>query len=254
MFNYFPKQPKIISEDKKNHSAIFEIEELAPGYGITIGNSLRRVLFSSISGAAAITSFKIKGVSHEFSTIPGIMEDVVEIMLNLKKIRVKLFGGEPQTVFLSHKGEGSITANDIKPNSNVKIINPETLIATATDKKTDMEMELTIEAGIGYSPIEQRKREKLQIGTILLDAIFTPIKKVAYEIENMRIGERTDFNRIKLFIQTDGTIEPQEALNQAALILANHYLIMLGREPLEEVKEETPKPKEQAEEKKAKKK
>ncbi len=229
MFSHFPKKPKLISEDK--NSAVFEIEGLAPGYGITIGNSLRRVLISSLSGAA-ITSFKVKGIPHEFSTIPGIIEDVVEIMLNLKQIRVKLFGNEPQILSLSWKGEGKITAKNIKPNSNVEIMNPTAPIATATSKKSEFEIELTVEPGLGYSPAEQRKREKLQIGTILLDAIFSPIKKISYEVENMRVGERTDFNRLKISIQTDGAVSPQEALNQAMAILANHYLIMLEKEPI----------------------
>lgn len=243
-FPYFPQKPKIISEDKKEHSATFEIEELASGYGITIGNFLRRVLLSSLEGAA-ITSFKIKDVPHEFSTIPGILEDVVEIMLNLKKIRVKLFGKESQILFLSKKGEGEIKAKDVEKNANVLIINPDALIATATAKKADLEIELTVETGIGYSPVEQRKREKLKIGTILLDAIFTPVQKVSYEIENMRVGERTDFNRLKLFIQTDGTIAPEEALNQGLIILANHFLALLDKELIVEETQPTTNNKQQ---------
>ncbi len=222
MFKYLPKKPKIIFEDKKNNIAVFEIDNLFRGYGATIGNALRRVLLSSLEGAA-ITSIKIEGVSHEFSTINGIMEDVVEIILNLKKIRLKLFTDEPQTLVLKAKGKGKVKAKDIKENANVKIANPDQLIATLTNDKAKLDMELTVEKGIGYEMVEERKKEKSPIGTIFLDAAFSPVRKVSYEVENMRVGGKTDFNKLKISIETDGTISPNEALNDASKILKEHF-------------------------------
>lgn len=213
----------------EGNSAVFEIENLYPGYGITIGNALRRVLLSSLKGSS-VTLVKIKGVSHEFSTVPHVIEDVVEIILNLKQIRFRLEGDEAQTVTLKVKGEREVTAADITTPSQVKVINSDIHIATLTDKKAELEIEMTIEKGLGYVPVEQRKKEKLEIGAIAVDAIFTPVRKVNYEVENMRVGDRTDFNRIKLFVETDGSIDPEESLQKAVSILINQFSSIITEE------------------------
>lgn len=219
-------QPKVI--EKKGNKAIFQIEALYPGYGVTIGNSLRRVLFSSLEGAA-VTQIKIAGVQHEFSTIPGVLEDMVEIMLNLKQLRFKVYSPEPQKGFLRVKGEKEVKASDFELPTQVEVMNKSVHIATLTDKKASLDLEIQIEKGIGYQPRELRKKptvhtqEKLEIGEIPLDAIFTPIKRVSYKIENMRVGERTDFDRLNLEIETDGTLSPEEAFFQSSEILVNQF-------------------------------
>ena len=219
-----PNTPKIIK--KEGNLAIFEIEALYPGYGVTVGNSLRRVLLSSLSGAA-VTQVKIKGISHEFSTISGVLEDVIMITINLKQLRFRLFTDEPQTATLKVKGEKEVRGSDFELSSQVELINKNCHIATLTTKSSELEMEILIEKGIGYSPREARKKFTLQaeIGAILLDAVFTPIKRVSYRIENMRVGERTDYDRLFLEIETDGTIPPEEAFFQASEILVNHFLL-----------------------------
>ncbi|MEE8131575.1 MAG: DNA-directed RNA polymerase subunit alpha [Candidatus Paceibacterota bacterium] len=211
---------KKVSETDK--VGVFEVEGLFAGYGLTLGNALRRVLFSSLPGAA-ITQMKIKGVSHEFSTINGVMEDVVEIILNLKKIRFKFFADEPQLLILKEKGEKKITAASIKINTQVEVVNPEAPIATLTSKNSELDMEITIEKGLGYVPVEVRKVEKLPIGIIAIDAIFTPVTKVNFEIENMRVGEKTDYNRLRIFVETDGSISPSNVLHKASNILRDHF-------------------------------
>lgn len=215
-----PDKPKLISEDK--NKAIFEISPLYPGYGVTIGNSLRRVLLSSMEGASA-TKVKIEGVAHEFSTIEGVLEDVVDILLNIKRIRFKLLNPEPVKVSLNVKGEKEVKAKDLKLPTGVEVVNPDQIIATLTDKKSQLNMEIEVEKGIGYVPVEQRQKEKLSVGEIAIDAIFTPIKKVSHKVENIRVGQRTDFNKLILNIETDGSITPQEALNKAAEILVNQF-------------------------------
>lgn len=218
-----PSQPKII--EKKDNSAIFEIEGLYPGYGVTVGNSLRRVLLSSLPGAA-ITQVKIKGVQHEFSTIPGVLEDVVTILLNLKQLRFKLYTEEPQKATLRAKGERVVTGSDFVLSSQVELANKDAHLATVTDKKAELEMEIIIERGLGYEPVEIRKKGKLEIGTIAIDAIFTPVRRVSYRVENMRVGERTDFDRLFLELETDGTTTPEEALHQASEILVSHLSLI----------------------------
>lgn len=225
MFTYLPKSPKLVFEDKKKNLGVFEIEGLYRGYGITLGNALRRVLLSSLKGAA-ITKVKIKNVAHEFSTIEGVMEDVVEIILNLKRIRLKLLSEGPEVLKLKASGIKEVKAKDIEKNPNVEIVNPEQLIARLSSKKAKLEMEMTVEKGLGYLPVEQQKKEKVPVGTILIDALFSPIKKISFEVEDMRVGERTDFNRLKLVIETDGTISPKEALKKAAQILEEHFQIL----------------------------
>lgn len=220
-----PVAPKII-ETRKNQ-AIFELQGLYPGYGVTIGNALRRVLLSSLEGVA-VTEVKIKGASHEFSTIPGVLEDVIMILLNVKNLRFTIFEGQTQKVSLSVKGEREVTGADFDLSPQVKLANPELHIATLTDKKTEFEMELTLQKGIGYEPKEYRKIAKPEIGAMILDAIYTPIKNVNFNVENMRVGDRTDFDKLALEIETDGTITPEQAFYQATEILIKHFEIILA--------------------------
>ncbi len=200
----------------------FEIDGCYPGYGATLGNALRRVLLSSLDGAA-ITSVKIKNVSHEFSTIPGVLEDIVKIILNLKKVRFRMFGNEVVRATLKTKGEGLVTAGKITVPSSVEVVNIDQPIATLTDKKSELEFEVTIERGLGYVPVEHRDRHEKEIGVVAIDAIYTPIQRVNYTVENMRVGKRTDFDRITLEVLTDGSITPQEALNRSILILIGQF-------------------------------
>lgn len=228
-----PQKPKYTSIDGK--SGKFEIEGCYPGYGTTVGNALRRVLLSSLPGAA-ITSVKIKGVKHEFSTIPNILEDVIQIILNLKQVRLKSYKEEPITVSLSVKGEKTITAGMIKCSADVEVVTKDAHIATITNAKGELEMEMTVESGIGYVPVDQQIREKKEVGVIALDAIYTPIRKVNYAIENMRVGKRTDFERIILDISTDGSIIPEEAFSQAVKILIDQFSVLTDIEKASEKK------------------
>jgi len=235
-----PQKPKIIK--KQDNRAVFEIDGCYPGYGMTLGNIFRRILLSSLSGAA-VTAVKIKGVSHEFSTIPYVLEDVIQIILNLKQIRFKIVSQEalPIKIGLKVSGQKEVKAKDIKVTSEVEIINKDASIATLTDKKAKLEMEIEIDKGLGYVPVEQRKKEKLEIGTIALDAIFSPVKKVNYEVENMRVGERTDFDRLKLDIETDGTMTPEDAFAKAADILVEHFELFTSPKKETKIKEKTKK-------------
>lgn len=207
---------------KDGNEAVFEIENLYPGYGLTLGNAIRRVLLSSLPGAA-ITLVKIKGVDHEFSTIPMVQEDVIEILMNLKQIRVRLFGDEPQKIVVKVKGEREVKAGDIEAPSQVEIVNPDAHIVFLTDKKAEFEMELQVDSGIGYQTVEQRHHAKMPIGTIAIDAIFTPIRKVNYQIENMRVGDRTDYNRLRIIIETDGSITPEKAFQDSVNLLIKQF-------------------------------
>ncbi len=220
-----PSRPRIISEDAI--SGIYEIDGLYPGYGHTLGNSLRRIILSSLPGAA-ITSVKIGGVSHEFSTIQGVKEDVITILLNLKKVRFKMLTDEPQTVTLSVKGSKSVTAADIKVPGQVEVLSKDAFIATITDKGTTLDVEMRIEKGLGYIPKDVHQKDKVDIGTIAVDAIFTPIRRVNYEVENMRVGDRTDHNRLKVSIETDGTLTPREALEKSIEIMINQLKSIVG--------------------------
>jgi len=217
---HLPSSIKII-EQEKNYGK-FQIEGLYPGYGVTIGNTLRRVLLSSIEGAA-VTSFKIKGVHHEFSTINHVSDTVLDIMLNLKQLRIKLHSNEPQVLKLKVNGEKKIYAKDFENNPMVDIMNSDLYITEITDKKGKIEMEVIVEKGLGYSQIEERKEEKIPIGTIAVDAIFSPVQKVNFQVEDMRVGEKTDYNRLIFSIETDGSVSPEEALNKASVILKDHF-------------------------------
>ncbi|KKS66119.1 MAG: DNA-directed RNA polymerase subunit alpha [Parcubacteria group bacterium GW2011_GWA1_42_7] len=226
--------PQSTKQIKSEHNrAIFEVEGLYPGYGVTLGNALRRALLSSLKGAA-ITGVKIKGAQHEFSAIPGISEDVIEIILNLRQIRFKLHSDEPVKLNLSVKGEKEVKASDIQTTSEVEIINPEARIATLNDKKAELEMEIEVESGFGFVPVEIRRKEKLEIGLIAVDAVFAPIKKVNFEVENMRVGDRTDFNRLRLDIETDGSITPQDAFHKSCEILVAQFNSLIGEKKEEE--------------------
>src|SRR3989344_1317458 len=220
-----PSKPKVISE--KGNTGIYEIEGFYPGYGHTIGNSLRRIIYSSLPGAA-ITSVKIEGVSHEFSTIPGVKEDVIAILLNLKKLRFRLSGDEAVTAKVSVKGPKDVTLGDLDLPGQVEIFDKSQRIATVTGKGTSFEMALTIEKGLGYVPKEMLHKDKIEIGTIALDATFTPIKRVIYEVENMRVGDRTDFNRLRLHIETDGVTTPREVLEKSIMIMINQLKAIVG--------------------------
>lgn len=198
------------------------IEPCYPGYGTTLGNALRRVLLSSLPGAA-VTRVKIKDVQHEFSTLPNVKEDMVDFVLNLKQLRVKLHEGEEATLVLQAKGEKVVTAKDLKLPSNVEIANPDLVIATLTDKSAELEMELFVQRGRGYVPVEAQTREKGEIGMIAVDAIYTPMKTVNFDTENVRVGQMTNFDRLTLDISTDGTMSPQEAFRQASEILVDHF-------------------------------
>ncbi|MGB3072950.1 MAG: DNA-directed RNA polymerase subunit alpha [Candidatus Moraniibacteriota bacterium] len=218
-----PYQPNY-TELGANHGKL-EIGGCYPGYGATLGNALRRILLSSLPGAAA-RSVKLKGVSHEFSTIPGVMEDVVQIILNMKQVRFRSHADEAVTVTVKAKGEGVVTASAIKCPSSIEVVNPDQVIATLTDKKAEFEMDITIDRGLGYIPVEAREEEEREIGEIAIDAIYTPIKRVNYEVENMRVGKRTDYDKITLEIVTDGTISPVEAFNQAVAILVAQFSVL----------------------------
>jgi DNA-directed RNA polymerase subunit alpha len=233
-----PEQVKVLS--KEGSKTTFEISPLMPGYGATIANPLRRVLLSSLEGTA-VTSVKIKGVDHEFSSIPGVLEDIIEVILNIKKIRFILHGDGPVKLTLDVKGEKAVTAADIKLSSDVELINEDQHIATITDKKIGLNMELEIGKGVGYVPVEQRQKEKLAIGVIAVDAIFSPVKVVNFKIENVRVGQRIDFNKVVMEIETDGSIEPEEALKKASDILVDHFKLV--SEVKTEEKEAKPKKK-----------
>jgi DNA-directed RNA polymerase subunit alpha len=220
-----PSKPRIVSEEE--WKGTYEIEGLYPGYGHTLGNSLRRIILSSLPGAA-VTSLKIEGASHEFSTIAGIKEDVIRIILNLKKVRFRVTGEESQRVTLSAKGIGEIKAKDLILPGQVEVMNPNEHIATLTTKDATLNMEITIERGLGYVPREVLHKDKVEVGTIAVDGVFTPARRVNYEVENMRVGNRTDFNKLRIFIETDGIISPREALEKSIEIMIRQLKAIVG--------------------------
>lgn len=252
-FAYLSDSVNIKKISETDSEGVFEIEGLYSGYGLTIGNALRRALLSSLPGAA-VTQYKIKGVNHEFVTVPNVVEDAVEIGLNLKKIRFRVHTDEPQTLAVKANGEGKVTAADIETNADVELLTPDVLIATLTNKNAELEMELRVERGLGYVPVEARKFEKLPIGTMALDAFFSPVVRVNVSIENMRVGDRTDYNRLVLGIYTDGTITPSAALRKTSNILKDHFEKMSGIEVREAAAvKATEKPKKAAKKKTTKK-
>ncbi len=225
-----PSKPRIVKEDAT--SGVYEIDGLFPGYGHTLGNSLRRIILSSIPGAA-VTSLSIDGVKHEFSSIDGVKEDVIAIILNLKKTRFKLHGDDAQKATLRIKGAKVVTAGDVNVPSQLEIMNPDQYICESTAKDVDVAIEITVEKGLGYVPREVLQKEKAEIGTIALDASFTPIRRASYEVENMRVGDRTDHNRLRVAIETDGTISPHEALETSIQTMITQLQSIVGfREPM----------------------
>lgn len=211
-----------VKELDAGKEAQITIEPCYPGYGTTLGNALRRVLLSSLSGAA-VTAVKIKGVEHEFSTIPSVKEDVVDIILNLKLIRLRVHSDESLVVKLHAKGEKIVTAGDIEKNAQVEVMNPDQPIATLTDPKAAFEMELTVRKGVGYQPVESREKENLEIGMIAIDALYSPVRRVSFRKEDVRVGQMTNFDRLILTIQTDGSLSPIEAFEQSSSILVEHF-------------------------------
>jgi DNA-directed RNA polymerase subunit alpha len=218
------------------NSATFTIEPCFPGYGATLGNALRRVLLSSLPGAA-ITAVKIEGVEHEFSTLPHVAEDVVAMLLNLKGVRFRLHGDEPITVTLDVSGEKVVTAGDITKNAQAEVVNPAHPIATLTDSKGTLQMELTVGPGRGYVPVENREKERLPLGTIAVDSTYTPVKNVTFDVEHVRVEQITNFDRLRITVTTDGTLSPVAAVNRASGILVDHFAVVRDRFP-----EDTPHP------------
>lgn len=220
-----PSKPRVVSEEE--FTGIYEVDGLYPGYGHTLGNSLRRIILSSLPGAA-ITQVKIENAQHEFAVLDGVKEDVLTILLNLKRVRLALHSDEPVKMTLKVNKTGMVKAGDIDAPSQVEILNPDQHIAEVTDKNTTLEIEMTVERGLGYVPREVHQKEKVDIGTIALDAVFTPIRRVNYEVENMRVGDRTDYNRLRIFIETDGTMTSREALENSIEIMVHQLKAIIG--------------------------
>jgi DNA-directed RNA polymerase subunit alpha len=214
-------------DDHHATSSSFVIEPLQSGYGMTLGNSLRRVLLSSIAGAG-VTSFKIEGATHEFTTVSGVKEDIVTIMLNLKQLRFRVYGDEPQTIRIVKKGSGPVTGKDIQGNADVEVVNTDQLIATIDDDKTTFTMDLVVETGRGYHTIEESTATKTG-DYIALDTIFTPVLRVRYKVEKTRVGQITDLDRLSITVDTDGTISPRDAFEEAAAVLVNQYTALAGK-------------------------
>ena len=229
-----PLPTSIKTKNISNNNSVFEIESLYPGYGVTLGNAIRRVLLSSLSGAA-VTEVKIKDAPHEFATIKGVKEDVLHILMNIKQLRFKIFTEDPQTATLVVKGEKEVTGKDFELPADLKLANPDLHIATLTDKSAQLEIEIKVEKGMGY--VFEDKEIKRSVGVIGMDAIFTPIKKVNYVVENMRVGKRTDFDKLSLEVETDGTITPKEALSQSLDILVSQFQYILENMATAEKKE-----------------
>lgn len=222
----YPSKIELTPGENPNEATL-TAEPFFHGYGMTVGNSLRRVMLSSLPGAA-FTAVRIKGAPHEFHSIPNVKEDVLEIVLNLKQVRMKCWSEEPVKVTLTVKGEKAVTAGDIKTTSDVEIVNPDLHIATLTDKSAELEMELTVERGRGYLPTEERGKEKMELGTIALDALFSPVVNVGFRTENVRVGDITNYDKMIMTIETDGTLTPKEAVEQSTRILLNHFNLFLG--------------------------
>jgi DNA-directed RNA polymerase subunit alpha len=222
--------PKIEYEASSQNYGRFVISPLESGYGVTLGNALRRVLLASLLGAA-VTSIRVSGVHHEFSDIPHVREDMIELILNVKRLRLKMHGDETARLHAEVRGEGVITAGDLEAPPHVEIVNPELHLLTSDSDAAEVDIELTVERGRGYSPVEERS--KLPIGVIPVDAIFSPIRKANYRVERTRVGQMTNFDKLILEIWTDGTIAPHEALSSAAQILLKHCSLLAGVREIE---------------------
>lgn len=219
-------------EDQGDNTATFLIEPLQAGYGNTLGNSLRRVLLSSIRGAA-IVAFRIEGATHEFTTVPGVKEDVVDIMLNLKGINLLSHSDEPVELRIEKKGAGAVTAADIKTTADVEVINPEQVICTIDDPKASIVMDIVVEAGRGYRTIEESSESRLHSDMIAIDAMFSPVLRVRYKVDNTRVGQDTNLDKLEMTIETDGSISPREAFEESAAILVNQYTALAGSTTVE---------------------
>ena len=219
-------------QDQSETAATFVIKPIEPGYGNTLGNSLRRVLLSSIRGAAVV-AFKIEGVNHEFTTVSGVKEDVVDIMLNLKNIRFKAHTDQPVELRLEKTGAGVVTAADIAASADVEVVNPDQIIATIDDAKTKLAIDLVVEPGHGYRTIEQSSEDRLHSDMIALDAVFSPVLRVRYKVDNTRVGQNSNLDRLDLTVETDGSISPREAFEEAAAILVNQYTALAGSTTIE---------------------
>ena len=240
-----PKKIELKKGETANHGSIV-IEPCFPSYGTTLGNSLRRVLLSSLPGAAVI-GVKIKGADHEFTNLPHVKEDILELILNLKQLRLKVFTEEVIKLELEAHGEKEVKAGDITKNSQVEIMNPELVLAHITDMAGKLDVEISVSQGRGYETIESREGKKQEIGYIEMDSIFSPVMHVGADVENVRVGKMTNWEKLILNITTDGTITPEEAFNQAVEILINQFSSLTGKESVEEVKEEEAEVKEEAE-------
>lgn len=221
-----PNSIEFINSDVPNMGKMV-ITPCHQGYGTTLGNALRRVLLSSLPGAA-VESIKIKGVQHEFSSMEGVLEDTIEIILNIKELAVKSYSAEPVTLSLSKKGIGDITAGDFEKNSDIEIVNPDLKIATVTDKDLTFEMDIIVGQGRGYLPVAEKETKNLDLGTIAVDSLYTPIRDVGYSVEMTRVGDVTDYEKLTLSIETNGAITPKEAVSQATKILTDHFFLVAG--------------------------
>ncbi len=219
--------PEMKEEKIDERTSRFTIAPLYPGYGMTIGNSLRRVILSSLAGAA-VTAVKIEGADHEFTTLKGVREDMIALILNIKQLKLKYTGTEAGTMTLSKSGKGVVTAGDIKTSADIEIVNKDLELCTIDDAKTKVEIEFKVEQGRGYSPVETRQAEKLPVGYIAVDAIYTPIKRVRFNIENTRVGQMTNLDSLVMEIETDGSLTPDQAMRQAAEILVGHFQVVAG--------------------------
>jgi DNA-directed RNA polymerase subunit alpha len=225
--------PGVVSvDDTSDTTATFSIEPLHSGYGMTLGNSLRRVLLSSIAGAA-VTGFKVEGASHEFATLPNVKEDLVAIILNLKGVRFRVFSDEPQTIRIAKKGKGAVTAKDIATNADVEVVNPTHVIATLDSDKANFVMDIVVEKGRGYRTVEEVSNRKVISDLIAIDAIFSPVLRVRYKVENTRVGQMTDLDKLIISVETDGSITPKDAFEEAAAILVNQYTALAGQTRVE---------------------
>jgi DNA-directed RNA polymerase subunit alpha len=219
--------PEMKEEQISEHTSRFTIAPLYPGYGMTIGNAMRRVILSSLAGAA-VTAVRIEGVDHEFTTIDGVREDVINLMLNIKQLKVRYSGAEPGTMTLTKSGKGVVKASDIKTTGDMEVVNKNLELCTIDNAKTKLEIEFVVEQGRGYSPVESRQGERLPIGYIAVDAIYTPIKRVRFNIENTRVGQMTNLDSLAMEVETDGSVTPEEAMSQSAEILVGHFQVIAG--------------------------
>ena len=218
--------PKIKTESLGHNHIIFTISPLPSGYGMTLGNAFRRVLLSSLPGAA-ITAVKIEGVTHEYATVSGIQDSVLDIILNLKQLQIKKHSKDPETIKLSTKKEGDVLAKNIEHSTDIEILNPDLHITSVTKKNAKLNIEMTVEKGVGYVPVTLRKKSSKELGVILVDAIFSPVKKVRYDVSNTRVGEMTDLDKLTIEVETNGSITPEDALKFTASVLKSYFDLFL---------------------------